>query len=804
MKEKFENIKLFIAEHKAYFKENIEPDVSFGWADNSWNVSSTHQGVFSGRSSGHLEFKKINMLKKGVYLDEEITIDEKHEINLDYRDFMKAFVVFIIKINNNKISISALHRDTLLLKRIYVRMLINGNQTPTAYNINDDVISKTMLAHCSAMANKNNAADSQTAMRKICEYITRLAITLNPLTFVVTQKRPSSKSTEAAKQAKIKAFHNSEFAEENDEDDSQKLITIQTFLNIVAVRSMVTSDGEKILLNMLMLLMITGFRFGELERLKVDSLKKMEVEDAEAVSILKRKGLKPYYLGITYVGEKKAGHRTHWVEPLAIDLVELIFKDTLKLTMPVREHIKECRLSNFKTLMPMQLRNKLEISLDEVVTHIMESFSKSSKQRGAASQRDYTKKALSQLNTAPFRVDTINGRQKSCYYSLDSLELFLRKKISTTKILNEKFIYRFIDSRTGSQETYNIEDLLFIAPVGSTSLARTSVVKILPVPVTLTEMLKFVGANDGQGGVSLFSKYNLIDESGNFPVLTTHMPRHTINTFLAIAGITDHLQAVMMGRVDISQNEAYHHLAIEQRALASDVVSPLAQSHMLPIVDDKQQIITATNALDIIKQSGQISISPELSLDNAFAQNTHTFTTHEEKMSFISDVFETHSLDLMAGLALASADQSSMAERNALLHRHSDLHPLDFGSCMRKLQAWSCPYSMKCQDGTPCPYFTVIGRADDTVKLTKKLSALQQQLDDVRQLLITGALTQEEYDEIVGDVFCRQNNLQRIKEDSLKIDATKRLVNLIRFDEQRKPKTLATIFAVEHKKLENN
>ncbi len=195
MKEIFENLTLFIAEHKAYFNKNIAPDVSFSWDDNSWNTAATHKGVFSGRSSGHLEFKKINMLKKGVYLAGEIAIDERHEINLNYRDFMKAFIVFIIKLNNNKISLSALHRDTLLLKRIYVRMLINGDQTPSAFNINDDVVSKTIQAHCSAMANINNAADSQTAMRKICEYITRLAITLNPLNFAITQRRPSSKST---------------------------------------------------------------------------------------------------------------------------------------------------------------------------------------------------------------------------------------------------------------------------------------------------------------------------------------------------------------------------------------------------------------------------------------------------------------------------------------------------------------------------------------------------------------------------------------------------------------------------------
>ena len=134
---------------------------------------------------------------------------------------------------------------------------------------------------------------------------------------------------------------------------------------------------------------------------------------------------------------------------------------------------------------------------------------------------------------------------RSYYDSPESVEVFLKDKVSSTRDLNPEFIYSFIDSRTGIQVTHNIEDLLFIAPEGSVSLARSSVTKPLPVTVSMADMLKFVGSNNGKGGLSLFEKYNLVDENGDFPVLTTHIPRHTINTFLAIAGITDHLQAVV-------------------------------------------------------------------------------------------------------------------------------------------------------------------------------------------------------------------------------------------------------------------
>ncbi|MCZ0104027.1 hypothetical protein OYS96_27515, partial [Raoultella ornithinolytica] len=43
-----------------------------------------------------------------------------------------------------------------------------------------------------------------------------------------------------------------------------------------------------------------------------------------------------------------------------------------------------------------------------------------------------------------------------------------------------------------------------------------------------------------------------------------YVPRHNINTFLAIAGVTDHIQAILMGRVDITQNKHYQHQAESQ------------------------------------------------------------------------------------------------------------------------------------------------------------------------------------------------------------------------------------------------
>ena len=160
------------------------------------------------------------------------------------------------------------------------------------------------------------------------------------------------------------------------------------------------------------------------------------------------------------------------------------------------------------------------------------------------------------------------------------------------------------------------------------------------------------------------------------------------------------------------------------------------------------------------------------------------------------------SLDLMAGLGDAFAIEKSDSARDELLNRHADLHPLDFGSCMRKLQAWSCPYSMKCQDGSLCPYFTMIGRADDMSKLVQKEFILRKQIKGIKQLLLTESLSQIEYNEIVSDFDSRVSNLLRIRENLNKIESTKVNFNLVELDEHKKPKTLATLFAIEHMKVE--
>ncbi|MBW8185511.1 hypothetical protein [Shewanella nanhaiensis] len=800
MKRAKDNLNDFISKQKAFFELNISPKVKFNWESDSWISNVRNEGVFSASSISSLCFT-TPMVRKGIYFKGEAPLPKAIKINQEFQEFMKAYVVFKIHLKNSKISMSALNRDVLILKRIYLRMVINGHLSPKIMNIDNEIVNQMMTTFSSSIRKIANSSDSHTAMRTVARDLSHIGVTLNPLTFDVTIKRASSKNTDSVKKAKTKAFHQADVIDDLDDDENEKLITIQTFLNIVAVRSMVQTDSEKIMLNMLMLLMITGFRYRELERLRFDSLKKMEIEDKAIEQILKTKGLKAYYLGIVYIGEKSAGTRTHWVEPLAIELVETIYRDTLNLTSPLREHVSSCRSEGFSSLLPQELKLKDEILLDDVVNYIVESLSTTALARGRSMQRHFSKNALARFNITPTRICKLSGRRKAFYYLSTDIERYLKLRASSSANVNDSnFTYNFVDSSNGESIKLNIEELLFIVPDGSTALAKTMVVKPIPCSVSISNMAMFLGRSNG---LSLFQKYSLMDKSGQYSHLTTHMPRHTINTFLAIAGISDHIQAAMMGRVDISQNENYQHLAIEQRALSSAIVPMNTQFEELEMYIDNSSIESPlSNPLDIIKESANISINPLLDLKNAIAQNTHTFTTKEDKSSFIADVFESSTLDIMAGLGNAYEMEKSSIAKKQLIERHSDLHPLDFGSCMRKLESWACPYALKCQDGTPCPYFTIIGRADERQKLIQKVFNINNHIENVMQCLESGELSQSEAEEIHTELLSKKKHLEHIKICSAQIEMTKHKVNLVALNKHRKAVTLATIFASEHMKIE--
>ncbi|MCG9683552.1 hypothetical protein L1D31_13330 [Vibrio sp. Isolate23] len=793
MQEAINNLKIFIYDQKSYFKLTIQPIVEFNWdgqgykdkrLNQKWVAESQYSsGLFSCDNRVSLNFTTISTkARKGVYLPgESKVLPKKINMNQEFIDFSKAL---LLKINyTQRTSIKTLKESTLgLIKLIYIRMFINGDSNPKVMNISSEIIQQAM----DAKELGGKGADTvQSSMCSLINHINRLGVTLTPLFYTPTvKKKHTNEYTKLSQIHNNSNFHDCEFANELDEDEDRKLLTIQTFLNLVAARKLVKTDGEKILLNLTMLLLVTGFRFGEARAIRKDSLKRLEVDDDKVVEILQDKGLRTYYLGIEYIGEKKAGQRVHWIEPLAIPLVETIFNDTLKLTQNLRRIYSDFRRTGVKNLLPLSLKDKENIELGDLIKHVTIGASPYCRQRENI-QRNFRSFGLH-----PFH----RGYAKVLYHTPD-VNAYLQTVASKSPHINAKdFSFNFNDTSTGEIINIPYEELLFIAPLGSLTTGTKLYYPTIATPISFQAINNFLAGKN-----TLFRTYGLIEENGEFSRMTTHIPRHNINTFLAIAGINDHLQAAMMGRVDINQNDKYQHLAIEERAKANDIIPYEQRIDIRNEINNKTQNLSP---IDKIEATGVIHINPKLKAHNGLNQNFHTFTTHKDTINFFEDMINSDIDDITAGLTKAYRLEPSKSQKKALLHCHTTLHALDFGSCMRKIELWSCPYNHKCQDGRPCPYFTLTGRADEPEKLEAKIQTNMRTIKELQELALQRVITPLELTELTEDLNLVTLNLDRLSKLSASLEFPKQPINLIAFDDHKQPKTLATIFAYEHRKLE--
>lgn len=340
-------------------------------------------------------------------------------------------------------------------------------------------------------------------------------------------------------------------------DGEDALITIRGFLNIVSLIQRVESSTEKIALNCLLLLIVTGFRSVEAFNLRQDSLVKRRIDNSGISKRLRDNGLPDYFLGIRYVGVKGAGERTHWVEPLAVPLVENIFKSVKLLTTDFRKHLAILRSKEFSDYLPKAISDIAGelVELDSIVEHIAQS---SSELRGRAGLRDKASKALEKRGCIPVKVILRSGNGKEKYYSKSDLSNYLRNEFGDNGA-NTPCTHAWVEN--GRRYEIKYEDLLFLFPKGSLTLKRTLELKATPLPLNNNGLNKLLGNYEGY--TSVFSKYRLLEDDGRPTQLRTHIPRHNINTFLAIAEISDHLQAFLFLGIVLCQPVVFTHAGVE-------------------------------------------------------------------------------------------------------------------------------------------------------------------------------------------------------------------------------------------------
>ncbi|MGY0967315.1 hypothetical protein ACW7B7_20920 [Klebsiella pneumoniae] len=783
MKKHFAQFHAFITEQQSWFEQHLAADFEQSWDDPVWVCGSNGSGWLRGNGKNKLRFDAISRTKG---------IEGYHAVAEDYARFMKALLVLVYRRRNCSISPAVAVATLMILKRWYHSLFEVTGQTHPVY-LTTRVIQRSMdnLSAASSLGDPNTANYKGRCV-SLQKLVNHQSFTLVALQYV-SDEQYSNKTNLTRKARETMALKQQDKLADVTTDGEDALITIRGFLNIVALIQRVESDAEKIALNCLLLLVVTGFRSIEVFNLRQDALVKRQIDDPAIRKRFQNKGLPDYFLGIRYVGVKGAGERTHWVEPLAVPLVESIFSTVKMLTAPIRSHLTYLRAKSFTDYLPQAISALPgeRVELDDVVTYITQTTSSS---RGRAGQRDKTSKALSKRGVLPVQEIPGPKNSKSIYYSKTDLNHYIKTEFGLTNA-NAPCTHAWMEN--GKRYEVNYEDLLFLHEKGSLALKRTLALLATPIPFTNTLINKFLGNVEPDG--SVFSKYQLLEENGTPTRMRTHIPRHNINTFLAIAEVSDHLQAMLMGRVDITQNYHYQHLALAERRKAASLMPLQPASTILTAAPYSSSVATP---LDIVEQTGYMVATERMTLDNIIKANLHTFDDRDDVARFVEASFADGLFKDVASAFEEIRDTEGPEQASAMVARHAVLYPLKFGSCMREVNLWGCPSRLKCQSTAFCEHFTLTGRIDEWPNLITKKQALQQ----ARSKLTHLAQHQPDYQVKQADIEQRLQQLETMQAQWLRRTEAQRLVateNVLsgEINAEGEIRTLAQLFALEYQQL---
>lgn len=339
MKQNYEQLSNFISLNRSFFEDALLPEINAGskqysWGSSFWAMGGASSGVFA-TNLAQINFVQIQAnMTRGLFKDDEEELNVI-DINPVFSEFIKAYCVSLFR--HKKASGSVVRNTHLFFKRIYVRMLMSDVE-PHPVNITSEFVQEAIdlcAQTRTGISADTNAANDYILAKKIVNELNYLGITHTELEIKTKQTSISANYTQQAKNENKK--------ESQTNDSKEKNLSIQTFLNIVALRSFVQNDGEKIVLNFVLLLMITGFRHMEGTTIQYDNFKVVEISDPHTKDAMEKRGLPTYFVGLKYRGEKKAGIRTHWFEPMTVDLLEDIVVDTICLNEKLRRQVEHIR-----------------------------------------------------------------------------------------------------------------------------------------------------------------------------------------------------------------------------------------------------------------------------------------------------------------------------------------------------------------------------------------------------------------------------------------------------------------------------
>lgn len=767
-----EKYNAFIDEQKNYFNQNLQSNFKWNWDDSSWYGGTIGSGWLLSRSGKtHFTFSTIKKLK-GI---------ENNTIDPIFQEFIKSVLILSYRKSNSKASPQKLYAEFLILKRWYSALYSEKIKSIHPCYLSTLILNKSfeILVENSSKTNLPDHAGTYLRLQEMLNYygFTELPLEFSQKYLYINRQNrtPNAKKTKALiDQLEL----------DEDDLDKEKLISIRTFINIVSLIGLCETNGEKIVLNLLLLLIVTGLRSTEAILLKTDALKKQPILDPVTKEHLTLDGIKQYTLGIQYHGAKGAGFRIHWVEPLSANLVETIFQSVLGLTQEYREHLYYIRSKNCSDFLPKSIDDIDQdfVEIDDLIGTI---FGVKDNYKGRAGQRDVVIKSIKNI---PIYNEIRNGQGVERYYLKEDINQFIKGLAN----YDSEYPIDHVFNYEGKTEKIAYEDLLFIHEFRSATLQRAFINKTNIIPLNGMLINSFFGNSLSR---SVFEKYNLLENETEHSKLTSHIPRHNINTFLALSGLAEHLQAMLMGRVDIKQNQYYQHLALKQRK----VTASLLEKQELVLYENAKQELKPEYPIDSIKDDGIMYFSEKLDLENNLKMNLQTFDSKNEVASYVKEsFFDEYFQDIAESFNELVKEDQSLA--NSLVQRHACLHPLPFGGCMREVAVHDCPKRLACQSGDQCGNFALTGRKGELEALQHTLNELLDEFAHIEQIVIHDL----SYSEMLEDLRQKILYLSDLKTKALGRQNSLTPVPVFHYGDAitKLPTTLSELFAIEQQKIE--
>lgn len=667
--------------------------------------------------------------------------------NRSYIDLCKALVVN----NVHKKVFASLQRDLKEMKYLHQALLqVKGTAEPWLL---DDAVLEQLESRLIASGFSEIHNMLSTRLVVLAQLKIKGVIPVG-ITFVNTHKAKLHKEQKTLNRRRKQA----QSIDDNERDGKDKLLSMRALHALAWLTFNATNKWEQVAIRYYHILMVTGFRIGELLRVRHDALvcvpeinattgKPIFIEklDDDGNLVLDENGkpeLEPQLIwGIHYYPEKGHIAAYKWLDSSSSQLVIAAFEYINKQTVACRAQLKWLEQNPNKpirweseTITVREFNKHFITSTQELKQHNANSFKWRLKKAGIFP----VKSIVDQARIT--KIHTPSTMPKLHFFSIEDLNCHFYQDHNTS--------IRFEMGDSGKQKkaiSIKKSELLCIAPFGalSSSKSNTSISNIYPNVFNRKVISTAFGAvtTGTSHYASIFNRYDLKEEDGSDIHIMSHMPRHQLNTFLALADVAEHQQALIVGRRNIEQNRSYQHLSLKDKTKYQDT-STDSMRQRLERAQTANQVVATPEAEDsLLAELGIAPIGPTPT-KLAVQQSAHAFNKPAEHVEFMKEALEQDNLlgELQDTFNQIRKDDGLQKAKDFIELHGRNFHIVVNGGCTRNLALHGCDKQLRCLDGEGCFHLTITGRPGELESIQATHQNLSLNVEKMSRLAEAGKL----------------------------------------------------------------